>query len=162
MARRSLCRSGARHSCVTAEPEAGPGVAGRRYRSSGLRHDVNGHQPGLQGQVAAVHDRVPLVTEVSFTATAFDIPSSPSARASVPSPCHGRRRGQTNAVGSSAWLRDAERRTPASSGKRASKAARDIRAVVLPACLTAIDTNIPQVEQLSHIAWHGPQTVPGT
>ena len=55
MARRSLCsRSQALY--VTAEPELGLELqGGDTVRVAG--HDVNGHEPGLQGQVAAVHDR---------------------------------------------------------------------------------------------------------
>ena len=41
---------------VTAEPELGLELqGGDTIRVAG--HDVNGHEPGLQGQVAAVHDR---------------------------------------------------------------------------------------------------------
>ena len=41
---------------VTAEPELGLELqGGDTVRVAG--HDVNGHDPGLQGQVAAVHDR---------------------------------------------------------------------------------------------------------
>ena len=55
MARRSLEQQEP-GTLVTAEPELGLELqGGDTVRVAG--HDVNGHQPGLQGQVAAVHDR---------------------------------------------------------------------------------------------------------
>ena len=123
--------AGARHSCVTAEPEAlgarnlaGPDL--RRYTRSSGGHDVNGHARSSHRKWPATPCMiVPAVTEVSFPQTTADIPSSGDA--SVPSPWHGRRRRQTT-VGPALGPRC--RAQEASSGKRASKAARDIGQVV--------------------------------
>ena len=68
-------------------------------------HDVNGHEPGLQG-LAAVHDR-PAVTEVSFPGTFRARPATL----------------QSPAPGGSGQRLAARRAQEASSG---SKAARDI------------------------------------
>ena len=52
----AACVAGARHSC-NCRARAGPLElqGGDTVRVAG--HDVNGHEPGLQGQVAALHDR---------------------------------------------------------------------------------------------------------
>ena len=97
----SLCsRSQASCNC---RARAGPGVAGRRYHSSGWSR-CERPEPGLQGQVAAV-DRACGPRSPSRRP---HIPSSPGA-ASVPSPCHGRRRGRRSRR-ASAWRRDGGRR----------------------------------------------------
>ena len=58
----AACAAGARHSC-NCRARAGPGVAGRIPFE--WLHDVNGHEPGLQGQGLRCMI-VPAVTEVSF------------------------------------------------------------------------------------------------
>ena len=99
----AACVAGARHSC-NCRARAGPGLqGGDTVRVAG--HDVNGHEPGLQGQVAAVHDRA--CGDRSLLPAGRTFPARPATP--VPSPWHGRRRGRRSRR-ASAWLRDAGRR----------------------------------------------------
>ena len=129
----AACAAGARHSC-NAEPELGLELqGGDTIRVAG--HDVNGHEPGLQGQVAAVHDRacghrglLPAAAHSQLARRRFSSP-----------PLSWPQAGQTKPSGQRLAARC--RAQEASSGKRASKAARH-GAVIQRLAITEHYTNM--------------------
>ena len=109
MARRSLCSGRSQALRVTAEPEL---VAWSCRRGDTVRvagHDVNGHEPGLQGQVAAVHACLRCMIVTCGHRGLLPAGSAHSQLAvrrllQRPSPRHGRRRDRRSRR-ASAWRR---------------------------------------------------------